>query len=80
MRRNIFCPCRTFCPSPGLFIGEHRVLSTASINDFPVECPRDEGLVADAANPVAHFEAHAIVNRVDLIPDNGADCGAALDL
>jgi hypothetical protein len=51
---------------------------TGTINGFPVDCPRPEGALAgtnpfgggkDAVTPVA------LVNRLDLAPSNGSNCG-----
>jgi hypothetical protein len=41
-----------------------------TVNGFPIDCPRDEyNLLSADASPVA------IVNRFDLAPKNGANCG-----
>jgi hypothetical protein len=51
---------------------------TGTINGFPVDCPRPEGALSstnpfnggkDAVSPVA------LVNRFDLAPSNGSNCG-----
>ncbi|WP_394837015.1 hypothetical protein LVJ94_08915 [Pendulispora rubella] len=51
-----------------------------SINGFPIECPRLEGRLA-TTNPFAPapdpdgYDPVGIVNRFDLAPQNGANCG-----
>jgi hypothetical protein len=50
---------------------------TGTINGFPVDCPRDEGVLA-TTNPfqgATELEPIALVNRFDLAPSNGANCG-----
>lgn len=71
-------------PAPGLNLGAHcddqRSGSTAVFNGFPLSCPRPEGAQAlqdPFSNPEADEEylALALVNRFDLAPANGANCG-----
>jgi hypothetical protein len=55
---------------------------TGTINGFPVECPRPEGILA-STNPFTGdgkvkgglLTPVALVNRFDLAPTNGANCG-----
>jgi hypothetical protein len=56
---------------------------TGTLNGFATECPRTEGILA-ATNPFVappagtiddRYKPTAIVNRFDLAPTNGADCG-----
>jgi hypothetical protein len=55
---------------------------TGTINGFPVECPRPEGILA-STNPFTGdgkvkggvLTPVALVNRFDLAPSNGANCG-----
>jgi len=57
-----------------------KVGDQGSINGFPIECPRAEGRFA-TSNPFAPapdpdgYEPVGIVNRFDLAPQNGANCG-----
>ena len=44
----------------------------ASINGFPILCPRPEG---GLVGKMASWKVLALVNRFDLAPTNGADCG-----
>ncbi len=46
--------------------------SAAKINGFPIECPRAEGTLV---GKLANWQAIAVVNRFDLAPTTGADCG-----
>jgi hypothetical protein len=53
-----------------------------SLNGFPIECPRPEGQLATVTpfNPVNQHDPNtmltlALVNRFDLAPKNGANCG-----
>ena len=70
--------------SPGLGMGVHCDTFTNSqgdpaINGFPIECPRNEGseITAEPFNPetLSFYEPIALVNRMDLMPDNGDHCG-----
>ena len=49
-----------------------------TVNGFPIECPRQEGVLA-TTNPFLagadHYSPIGIVNRFDLAPKNGANCG-----
>lgn len=52
-----------------------------AINGFPIDCPRQEGLLAKT-NPFTGglsnqdgYHPIGLVNRFDLAPKNGADCG-----
>lgn len=50
-----------------------------AINGFPIQCPRNEGAEVDA-NPFipgepSFYEPLALVNRFDLAPRDGANCG-----
>ncbi|MFT3768356.1 MAG: hypothetical protein QM820_23150 [Minicystis sp.] len=55
----------------------------ATLNGFPLECPRQEGVLADLQkhNPFCHgpncdpYTPLAITNRFDLAPANGQNCG-----
>ena len=61
--------CDTFADSQG----------NPAINGFPIECPRNEGdeINAEPFNPetLSFYEPIALVNRMDLMPDNGDNCG-----
>jgi hypothetical protein len=52
---------------------------STSLNGFGLECPRTEGILAAtdpfAAGAADSYAPVAIVNRFDLAPTNGADCG-----
>jgi|HubBroStandDraft_1064217.scaffolds.fasta_scaffold83952_1 hypothetical protein len=55
---------------------------TGTINGFPVDCPRDEGILANTnpftgkgSTPGGKLVPVALVNRFDLAPGNGANCG-----
>ena len=71
-------------PSPGLGLGLNCDDSLDSqgnpaINGFPIECPRNEGREIgvnpfDPASP-AFYEPIALVNRMDLMPSDGSNCG-----
>ncbi|WP_437809809.1 hypothetical protein [Sorangium sp. So ce1078] len=68
--------------SPGVFADAiHCDADNATINGFPVQCPRNEGVLAssdpfDSASTNPHFMFPvAIVNRFDLTPTDGAHCG-----
>lgn len=67
-------------PAPGLFPGPH---CTGALNGFAQDCPRQEGVLADAA---AHapfctgagcdpYEPLGLFNRFDLADAGGANCG-----
>ncbi len=70
--------------APGLGLGAHcddqKVNGVPSLNGFPHECPRPEGVQAttdpfvNPAAPGAYFPI-AVVNRFDLAPVTGAHCG-----
>ncbi|WP_394847498.1 hypothetical protein LZC95_08540 [Pendulispora brunnea] len=57
-----------------------KVGEQGSINGFPIECPRAEGRFA-TSNPFAPapapdgYEPVGLVNRFDLAPQSGANCG-----
>lgn len=59
----------------GVTAGPH---CTGTINGFPVDCPRQEGMLA-ATDPFApgqdSYIPLALVNRFDLAPSSGAHCG-----
>jgi hypothetical protein len=70
--------------SPGLGLGVHCDTFTDSqgnpaINGFPIECPRNEGneINVEPFNPetLSFYEPIALVNRMDLMPEDGAHCG-----
>jgi hypothetical protein len=65
----------TLNKAPGDTDGPH---CTGTINGFAVECPSPEGSIA-ATNPftgsVGAMTPVAVVNRFDLAPSNGANCG-----
>ena len=70
--------------SPGLGLGlncDDRVDANGIpvINRFPIECPRNEGaeINIDPFDPAssAFYEPIALVNRMDLMPSDGANCG-----
>ncbi len=49
-----------------------------TVDGFPIDCPRQEGLLARTNPFVAgkdHYSPVAVVNRFDLAPKNGASCG-----
>ena len=48
------------------------------LNGFPIDCPRQEGTLTNTNPFVAgpdHYSAIGVVNRFDLAPSNGANCG-----
>jgi len=70
--------------SPGLGLGlncDDRVDANGvpAINGFPIECPRNEGAETniDPFDPASQtfYEPIALVNRMDLMPRDGANCG-----
>jgi len=69
---------------PGLDLGAHCDDATNSqgeevINGFPIQCPRNEGdeTAVDPFTPgnPSFYEPLALVNRFDLAPLDGANCG-----
>lgn len=46
--------------------------ASATLNGFPIECPRAEG---GLVGRLGTWRAVAVVNRFDLAPTTGADCG-----
>lgn len=52
---------------------------TGTINGFPVDCPRPEGALGAtdpfSAGKTGFMHPVALVNRFDLAPSNGANCG-----
>lgn len=70
--------------APGLGFGFHcddQVDSsgTPALNGFPIQCPRNEGAEASVdpfdPNLPSFYEPIALVNRIDLAPMDGANCG-----
>jgi len=66
----------TLNKAPGDTNGPH---CTGTINGFAVDCPRPEGVLA-TTNPfksgkTGFMHPVALVNRFDLAPSNGANCG-----
>ena len=70
--------------SPGLGLGVNcddfsNAQGAPAINGFPIECPRSEGSEAsvDPFEPglPTFYEPIALVNRMDLMPEDGANCG-----
>jgi len=59
--------------SSGKFKGPHCDANNATLNGFPLECPRPEVTLVDT--PPELFEPLALVNRFDLAPADGANCG-----
>ena len=71
-------------PSPGLGLGANcddavDPQGNATINRFPIQCPRNEGteIQVDPFTPGldSFYEPIALVNRFDLAPADGANCG-----
>ncbi len=71
-------------PGPGLRLGPHcddqKDGGVATVNGFPVECPRHEGLQAQEdpfgdPNTNQAFFATALINRFDLAASDGSNCG-----
>jgi hypothetical protein len=71
-------------PSPGLGLGlncddQMNSQGSPSINGFPIECPRNAGneINIDPFDPASQsfYEPIALVNRMDLMPDDGSNCG-----
>jgi len=69
---------------PGLGLGFHcddqvDASGAATLNGFPLQCPRNEGAEAhvDPFDPglASFYEPIALVNRMDLAPTDGANCG-----
>ena len=70
--------------SPGLGLGVHCDTFTdaqgqPTLNGFPIECPRSEGseISVDPFDPglPSFYEPIALVNRMDLMPEDGSNCG-----
>jgi hypothetical protein len=63
-----------------MFAHESQAGCTSSINGWPAECPRPEGLEAgrnpfDEPDSSRAYKAITLSNRFDLAPANGANCG-----
>ena len=70
--------------APGLALGPNcddavDSQGNATINGFPIQCPRNEGteINVDPFTPgnASFYEPIALVNRLDLAPVDGANCG-----
>ena len=70
--------------SPGLGLGVNcddfsDSQGNPAINGFPIECPRNEGSEIAATpfdpNSNSFYEPIALVNRMDLMPEDGSNCG-----
>ncbi len=70
--------------SPGLGLGPNcddwvNGQGSPAINGFPIECPRNEGIEINAnpfdPNSSSFYEPIALVNRMDLMPVDGSNCG-----
>jgi hypothetical protein len=70
--------------APSLDLGEHcddvvDPQGNATINGFPIQCPRNEGaeIGVDPFAPglQSFYEPIALINRFDLAPVDGANCG-----
>jgi len=70
--------------APGLALGSNcddvvDSQGNAAINGFPIQCPRNEGteIGVDPFTPdiASFYEPIALVNRFDLAPIDGANCG-----
>ena len=70
--------------SPGLGMGVHcdsvtNAQGDPTLNGFPIECPRSEGseVAVDPFDPglPSFYEPIALVNRMDLMPEDGSNCG-----
>lgn len=70
--------------SPGLNLGSHcddvtNTSGQATLNDFPLDCERNEGSEISinpfSPNSSEQYIPIALVNRLDLAPANGANCG-----
>jgi len=59
--------------SSGKFKGPHCDANDDTLNGFPLECPRPEVTLVDTQPEL--FEPLALVNRFDLAPADGANCG-----
>jgi len=46
--------------------------AVSTLNGFPIQCPRAEG---GLVGKLSGWKAVGVVNRLDLAPTNGADCG-----
>lgn len=71
-------------PGPGLGLGLHcddhaARPDDATLNGFPIQCPRNEGgeIHVNPFDPEAQsfYKPLALVNRFDLAPADGANCG-----
>ncbi len=69
---------------PSLAQGPHcddtvNATGQTTLNDFPLDCPRNEGNEINInpfhPNSSAQYIPIALVNRLDLAPPNGANCG-----
>lgn len=69
---------------PGLGLGFHcddqlDASGAPSLNGFPIQCPRNEGDEINVdpfdSNLPSFYEPIALVNRLDLAPTDGANCG-----
>ena len=69
---------------PGLGLGGHcddftNAQGQATLNDFPLDCERNEGGEVSfnpfSPNSATQYIPIALVNRFDLAPANGANCG-----
>jgi len=73
-------------PAPGLGLGANcddqvDAQGDPALNGFPIQCPRNEGgeIHVDPFTPdtPSFYEPLALVNRFDLAPTDGANCGEA---
>ena len=73
-------------PAPGLGLGANcddqlDAQGDPALNGFPIQCPRNEGseVNVDPFTPdtPSFYEPLALVNRFDLAPTDGANCGEA---
>ena len=73
-------------PVPGLGLGANcddqlDAQGDPALNGFPIQCPRNEGgeVNVDPFTPdtPSFYEPLALVNRFDLAPTDGANCGEA---
>lgn len=71
-------------PAPGLGLGFHcddqrDANGVPTLNSFPIQCPRNEGreVSTNPFNPTqpSYYKLISLVNRMDLAPANGANCG-----
>lgn len=64
-------------PAPGVFtepFAPHCDDNGQTINGFPVDCPRNEGVLASGVK-TGDFKPLAVFNRFDLAPLDGSHCG-----